>query len=532
MESSCTSYTGRAAAKFESVEGLLHHLQEESFPIAAELRSYCGRLSSGLQTSWGHKGSPGKVIGSSSFKMDHVAKALRPKRLRFWGKPTFDAMPFLDDANQRTFERPLDYALAPDVEEYRPPKVRMRIQEKDKMEFVELLDSCDRLALVPEHLVRQGFENGAFAVPKDQDRDRMVLDARAPNKLEESERRWIRSLGSVSQFNHFFVTEEEQLRLYAEDLREYYHAFLISPQRILRNAYLMKIERSDAQHLKAYTQDLAGYERLVPCLRTLAMGDTNAVAYGQAAHLGVLLQKTSLRLRDFVTLKQRPDLKKRWMAGLMIDDFVLLEAYKKDSDSEVRCKQIMEEVHRAYDDVKLPRHTGKSVCGETRGSFWGVELNGEDCRFRPVLARAIPLAQLILEVVDLGQASVGLLEVIAGCLVSIFQLRRRFMSALQEIYGSQRGRDRREVVQLSQELKEEMIKCVPLIMLTNLDMKMRGAPLLVASDVSSRYEAAVAADVGEEATEFFNSWACRKGFGASYFDPCRPLRERKEEPWG
>ena len=197
---------GRAAAKFESVEGLLHHLQEESFPIAAE-------LSSGLQTSWGHKGSPGKVIGSSSFKMDHVAKALQPKRLRFWGKPTFDAMPFLDDANQRTFERPLDYALAPDVEEYRPPKVRMRIQEKDKMEFVELLDSCDRLALVPEHLVRQGFENGAFAVPKDQDRDRMVLDARAPNKLEERERRWIRSLGSVSQFNHFFVTEEEQLRL-------------------------------------------------------------------------------------------------------------------------------------------------------------------------------------------------------------------------------------------------------------------------------------------------------------------------------
>lgn len=83
------------------------------------------------------------MMGSSSFKMDHVAKALQPKRLRFGGKPTFDAMPFLDDGNQRTFERPLDYALAPDVEEYRPPKVRMRIQEKDKMEFVELLDSCD-----------------------------------------------------------------------------------------------------------------------------------------------------------------------------------------------------------------------------------------------------------------------------------------------------------------------------------------------------------------------------------------------------
>lgn len=111
----------------------------------------------------------------------------------------FDAMPYLDDSNQRTFERPLDYALDPDVEECRPPKVRMRILEKDKMEFVELLDSCERLALVPEKMARRGFENGAFAVPKDQQRDRMVLDARAPNKLEESERRWIKSLGAVSQ---------------------------------------------------------------------------------------------------------------------------------------------------------------------------------------------------------------------------------------------------------------------------------------------------------------------------------------------
>ena len=427
---------GRAAAKFENVEELLHHLQEESFPIATELRSYLGRLSSGLQTSWGHVGSPGRVVGSSSFK-----KALQPGRLRFWEVPTFNAMPYLDNGNQETFENPLDHALNPDVEEHRPRRVRMRIREKDKMEFLELLDKSDRLALVPEHLVRAGYENGAFAVPKDQDRDRMVLDARAPNILEQSERRWIRSLGSVSQFNHFFVAEGHQLRLYAEDLREFYHAFLISKQRIIRNAYLMKIEKQQVRHLKAFTPDLEGYRSLVPCLKTLAMGDTNAVAYGQAAHLGVLLQKTSLRLRDFVTLKQRPDLKKGWTAGLMIDDFILLESFDPEADRSDTCSKILEEVHKAYEEVKLPRHTGKSVKGEEKGSFWGVELNGKEARFRPLLARAIPLAQLIMEVVALGQASVGLLEVISGCLVSIFQLRRRFMSALQEVYMELRETD-------------------------------------------------------------------------------------------
>lgn len=128
---------------------------------------------------------------------------------------------------------------------------------------------------------------------------------------------------------------------------------------------------------------------------------------------------------------------------------------------------------------------------------------------------------------DLGQASVGLLEVVGGCLVSIFQLRRRFMSALQEIYGSQRGRDRREVVQLSHELKEEMIKCVPLIMLTNLDMKMRGAPLLVASDASSRYEAAVAADVGEEATEVLQQLGLQKGLWSKLLRPVQAFEREK-----
>ena len=51
---------GRSAAKVESVEETLRALEESMAEHAAVLRSYLGRTSSGMQTSWGFKGSPGE----------------------------------------------------------------------------------------------------------------------------------------------------------------------------------------------------------------------------------------------------------------------------------------------------------------------------------------------------------------------------------------------------------------------------------------------------------------------------------------
>ena len=65
-------------------------------------------------------------------------------------------------------------------------------------------------------------------------------------------------------------------------------------------------------------------EYLVPCLATLAMGDINAVAFGQTAHLAVVIRSGALELRDFIGLRARPS-RRSIVAGLMIDDFVLFE---------------------------------------------------------------------------------------------------------------------------------------------------------------------------------------------------------------
>ena len=224
---------GRAAAKVENVEEVLVDLAAAAFSNFHEGNKYGNGGKLGMQSSWGNPGSPGDVVGVLSKDPACLARAVKPERLKFWQTPSFDPLPFLDDDNGATFSRPLDFARPPVLEDVGPPRVRVRMAQKDRVKFLELLDSCGRLALLPSKFARQGFENGLFVVPKDEARDRMVLDARPANCLEDPEKRWIRSLASVSQLLHFFVEPYEEIRTFAEDLREFYHAFLISPQRTL-----------------------------------------------------------------------------------------------------------------------------------------------------------------------------------------------------------------------------------------------------------------------------------------------------------
>eukprot|EP00438_Fugacium_kawagutii_P025277 Skav207212 [mRNA] locus=scaffold1244:113945:117027:+ [translate_table: standard] len=201
----------------------------------------------------------------------------------------------------------------------------------------------------------------------------------------------------------------------------------------------------------------------------MAMGDLNAVAYGQAAHLGVLLQSGAITFSDIVSLKGRPR-REDWVAGLMIDDFVLL-------------------------DICDP----KEPCEQTKGE----------------------------QVVGLGQASVALLELISGSLVSIFQLRRRFMSALQEVYGAQRGRRQEDVVQLSPELKDELLSCVVLVVLTQIDLRMEPSDLLIASDASNGAEAAVCTSLGSFATSHLQKHALQKGLWSRLLKPSAAYLKEK-----
>ena len=518
---------GRSAVKVEGMEDLLSTLAADAAPLAADLRNYLGRALSGMQTSWGSRHNPGEVVGSLKRDVACLAKQVEPQRLKFWETPTFDPSPFMDFDNMQKFLRPLDYAEVADEDEVRPPRVSFRCKGADVVAFLELLDSSNRLALVPKAKVRLAFRNGAFSIHKDASRDRMVLDARPPNLLETNDDPWIRSLGSLSQFNHYFLKPEQQAFIYAEDLREYYHAFLISRQRTLRNAFKLEVQPWQVQHLSCFDRSLAGKGALVPCLKTMAMGDLNAVSFGQVSHLSVLLSTGKLRLDDFTALSLRPP-RGDLMAGLMIDDFLMFEK-RTDLGVSERADEISREVLKKYEEVKLPRHSGKAVHDEQKAVFWGASFDGCRGELRPAYSRVIPLAFLVIKMLQVGQASVGLLEILAGSFVAAFQLRRRLMATLEEIYAAQRGRLRTDVVSFSTELHDELLTLVSMLVVAQTDFRLQPSTRLIASDASSGSEAAVYTAVPGRVTEELQRHALQRGMWNKLLSPCHAYL--KEKGW-
>ena len=489
---------GRSAPKVESIEAELHRLEEIAGQARRGLEGYWANRGREGQSEVGFAGHPGRVVGQLGGKLEHVAKDVEPDRLKFHGVPSFNPEPYLDYHNRRTYVSPLDYAEVVDPDDPRLPQVKIRCKKGDKAKIVEKLDSVGRLVLLPARTIRRGFENGLFSLVKDEERDRMILDARRPNFCEQSEERWIYSLGGIQQLQHVFLNVDETMHLHAEDLREFYHCFLIGEQRRQRNILQAYFRPSEVEHLKAFKAELKQEKELVAALDTLAMGDTNAVAYGQVSHLSLLLRTGQFQLADFFGLRMRPS-RKRWKAGLVIDDFLVLEARSKnDPEDEIRLK--VEEVRKAYIDAGLPRHPGKAVEGAEAGEFWGGELDGKIGLIRPNLKRLVPLAHILLEIVNLGYCTVGLLEVIGGSIISAFQFRRRLMAGVSEIYAAQRRRQRSDIVEISSKLKEELLVCIGLLGVTAIDMRLEPAEILIASDASGTAEAAVSAAVSKAHT--------------------------------
>ena len=203
---------------------------------------------------------------------NHAAKDIDASRLKFHGIPSFDPRPYLDNRNRAHYERPQDAVFPVDPQTL--PNVKLRASPPARMQFLEKLDSGQRLQLVPWRNVEKGFENGAFAIPKDQEKDRLVLDARRPNAREHSEKRWVFTMGAASQLNFVYLEDQDIMLIHAEDLKDFYHAFVVGESRVLRNCFKMKVRPREVEHLQCYRPEMASEDWL----------DSSTLHYGHGRH--------------------------------------------------------------------------------------------------------------------------------------------------------------------------------------------------------------------------------------------------------
>ena len=417
---------GRTAGKIETLQDSVKLLTAQAGKLLPKTGSGTGQCPTTL-------GADGR--STSLLREVQAAKEIEADRLQFSGKPVFNPAPFLTEASRQLYERPLDLAV-PEAECLQtPPRVKVRGRRSEVMKLLKALDDTDRLAVFPEAEVRsRRFHAGLFCLMKNSSSDRLILDARPSNLLEEGQVQWTQTMGSITGLLDWRLEDGFNVISAGEDLKDYYYFYAVTRQRSARNALGFVLQESEAKELKAYKQTAKGAGRYVAALATMAMGDLNSVEFGQQAHVRLALSG-GLRLTDLLTLRSLPPrLGRKWLVGIIIDDFICIEQVPRAVTSELASSEIADSMVALYEQVGLASNSKKRFRGETSAKFWGASLEGERGTVRAQLERVLPVSSLTSAVCRLGAADRKLLEILAGTWTSILQCRKRCMCLLGEVF--------------------------------------------------------------------------------------------------
>ena len=480
---------GRTAGKVESLEEVLRGLESRALDLIRKNDSYFpDKKQEDLAGDPGLRSSV--PIGIPLQGSMSTFKTIESSRLKFVGTPSFDPTPYLDPVSKQIYLDPLGTRDEIQENTPKPPTMRIHCSKKEKIKLLELLDSSDRLSLhLPEEVVPV-YGNGLFCVAKDLQRDRLILDARGANILERPPNRWIKALAGGDLLTSAVLEDHELLVSSGNDLRDFYYFFKASDSRSRRNVLVSPFHPKQLCHLGAFRQRLLKSKVIYGALATLAMGDTQAVELAESCHLGLSLQRGIVNRNNLLSLT-RPYPRGDTAIGLVIDDFVAISKVPKTAEGASRGAKKAEEMQEGYKTVGLMPNESKSFRDEEKVSFWGVDLDGRIGFVRGSMKRALPLAGLILKMLQVGYATADLLQIISGCLISLFLYRRRFLSLMDSLFQSYRGLGGRQIVALTGRLVSDLLSMLILLPLAATNLRAAPAEFIYASDASGWGEACV-----------------------------------------
>ena len=380
----------------------------------------------------------------------------------------------------------------------RPPRLRVHCPLHEKIRLFELLDSTDRLRLHTAEEVTPLYGSGLFAVGKSLEKDRMILDSRGANLLERPPNRWIRALAAGELLTRLVLQAEEKILCSGNDLKDFYYFFKATNSRSRRNVLVGGLRPHSVSHLKAFRPELLNSSVIFGGLATLAMGDTQAVELAQSCHLGVALQHGIITEENLMSLAKPPP-RSSSSVGLVIDDFVVVSKVEMEKEQErSEGAELADRMLSAYKEVGLMPNEDKSFRDEAEASFWGADLDGRKGTVRGSLRRAIPVAALFIKILEVKVATAGLLQILTGCLISLFLYRRRFLCLLDSLFESFRGREDRCLVTITGQLRSDILMLVSLLPLAVSNLRAGIPQEIYASDASNWGEAAVWSPLEEQ----------------------------------
>ena len=336
------------------------------------------------------------------------AKPIVAARLKFPPPPSFAPRGFLDSRTQRLFDRPLDFE-APLLPLRPVPPVRIRATKDERLKLFRALAACGRLRPVRVPPERLHYAGGMFSVPKDLERDRLVLDGRPSNALNAPPAYWSSSMASAAVLLPMVLRPGESLRISSADLKDYFYLFQISEQRLVKN--LLRGALSEDECVEIFGRACSEYAgsdgKVRVALSTLAMGDCAAVEFAQGSHLGVLYKNELLRPEELL-VPNFPPPRGLLSIGVVIDDLVIFEKVtqamreEQAGSDESQGGRRLDQAYAAYASEGLLAHPDKGTRNSAEASFWGVKLNGETGLLRTSPTRLGPLMMITVRVTALG----------------------------------------------------------------------------------------------------------------------------------
>ena len=489
-----SSDMGRSAAKVEHLEEMLEQMTRDVAAILGNTGSHLprGRYRGPDPGAFEEEAPEMKTL----LEQKHFAKPIEADRLKFGGKPSFRPAELLEPHTRQIYEDPLAHARSVQESQEKPPRVTVRGHRKEVLRLLHRLDATDRLAIFTRQEVRMSHRSGLFCLMKSQEADRLIMDARPPNMLEDPLNSFTQMMAGIPPLLDLIVAPHEKIRTAGEDLKDYYYYYVVTRSRAARNSLAFELSPAEAQKFKAFRNVQGTDTCYVPALATMAMGDLNSVEFGQQAHV-TLAALQGFVGSDFLTMHGKWP-RQSWAIGIIIDDFVAIEKLDIHQEQGHFSGELADIMVDAYLQKGLQPNEKKRFRDSKESSFWGITLDGDSCQIRSQLERTVPISFITGKVARLGSGNRKLLEMLAGAWISILQCRRRAMCLLSSIFKDIQLHPYGAPFRLSSETVDELWSLVILCPLFCTDLRAQPSTELSLVDASGTHRAEVVTELPVE----------------------------------
>eukprot|EP00438_Fugacium_kawagutii_P009652 Skav215001 [mRNA] locus=scaffold508:1001281:1007076:- [translate_table: standard] len=462
---------------------------------------------------------PEKVVVPNTTNKPVVAS-----RIKWRYPPSFDPRPYLlDPVVAAVFDNP-DTLRTPSYTWPTRSKARVHCSRPNLLELMKIWDAHGSLALFPCDDVDEHETVGLFAVPKDEDWDRLIINPTVLNSRMYPYSRYTKSLAPGALLSLLSLDDEHSFRYCADDLSDFYYTFKVPRARARRNCIGTKVYRSEVQGLSCFDPSHSG--PFFPALATLAMGDSHAVEVAQGSHYA-LLQLEAGCMQPSETLEYRkPIPRSNFVELLAIDDHVGVQKVKTSElkhQLPARDTIVFEQANRAYAKVGLVSHAGKQRRFETQGTILGADFDGVRGRVSAPRARVQLLIWVTSIICRKGTCTRQILLSLLGCWIHVILFRRPLLSLIDALFKEGFDKPPNIVFCLSKHARHELMSLCLLGPCAQADLRVEFAPKIFALDASPWGGGIVVADSNPQAVAELWRHSEQKGYHTNLLSPAAEI---------